>query len=102
MQGAMQVWVLVETLKQSVPLAVCLTAISEDKIFNDRSLYIFSFYGIKPLNDEMYAELYETLARFGRFQNCRTISASTDSKAVLAQAKRLGAETFKTFFAKEI
>lgn len=100
--GQMQCWVLSTTKEAAKPIGVAITTINDDKILLTRSLYIFSFYGMSKLDLQAYNTMYETLAKFGRANKCKQLTAATSSKAVLATANRLGAEIVSTFIAKEI
>ena len=102
LEGRMQCWILSKQTEATKPLAVCITAITDDAILMTKSLYVFSLYGLSNINITAYNTMYDTLVSFGKGQGCTRLTFYTSSRSIITKAREAGFEVINTFLAKEI
>lgn len=97
LSGKFQCWVVFSEERKIV--AICITALLNDQLFNAKTLSILSLYGYRHLTDSLAQESWEKLRVFAQRENCDSIIMSTQVPRIQELAKLVGlekeAETYK-------
>lgn len=94
----MQCWVSYsDNDNKKVLEGIVITTIVGDYCSNIKSLLIYSLYGFSTLDDRIWAEGYNTIAKWGKSVGCNRITAYTDVDRIKDIVKSLGGEAKYTF-----
>lgn len=99
--GGMQCWTICGDKDGSI-YGIAITAIMPDFYTHTRNLLIYSLYGFKNIESEMWIGGIATLKKFAQSRGCYRIIAYTDMPNVISLVRKLGGDASITFISIEV
>ena len=91
LEGSAQCWVEYEVVKEkSIVYGFLITTVMEDFLSGVRNLLIYSLYGARPIDDDIWVRGLITLRKYAKANNCEKVIAYSNIERIEEIVRSLG------------